>query len=261
MKTILLTNDDGFHSQGLHALRDTLCEIADVFVVAPSSEKSACGHGLTLSKPLKMIEVEKNFYKLDNGTPSDCIYLGLHEFFKTKKPDLVISGINLGSNMGEDITYSGTVAGAMEGAIYGIPSIAISQVLKNWEKSHHDFSLAKECITHIVKQIFSSTFPLQDRKLLNINIPNLTSSTFKGYKVTQAGYRIYENSAQKSKNPRGEEYFWLGLHPLKWKERADSALISDFQAISEGYISLTPITLDLTSMQDLQSLQDWIDND
>lgn len=261
MKTILLTNDDGFSSSGLLALKEALEGIARVFIVAPACEKSACGHGLTLSKPLKMIEVQKDFYKLDNGTPSDCIYLGLHEFFKDKKPDLVISGINLGSNMGEDITYSGTVAGAMEGAIYGIPSIAISQVLKNWEKTHHDFSLAKECITHIVKQIFSSSFPLKDRKLLNINIPNLTSSTFKGYKITQAGYRIYENSATKSKNPRGQEYFWLGLHPLKWKERENAQAPSDFQAISEGYISLTPITLDLTSMQDLHSLQDWINND
>lgn len=261
MKTILLTNDDGFHSSGLLALKEALKDIARVFIVAPACEKSACGHGLTLSKPLKMIEIEKDFYKLDNGTPSDCIYLGLHEFFKDKKPDLVISGINLGSNMGEDITYSGTVAGAMEGAIYGIPSIAISQVLKNWEKEHHDFTLAKECIAKIVKQIFDSSFPLKDRKLLNINIPNLTPKECKGYKITQAGYRIYENSAQKSKNPRGQEYFWLGLHPLKWKERENAQVPSDFQAISEGYISLTPITLDLTSMQDLPNLQDWISND
>lgn len=258
MKTILLTNDDGYNSIGLIALRDALKDIAKVFVVAPACEKSACGHGLTLSKPLKMIAVDQDFYKLDNGTPSDCIYLGLHEFFQEKKPDLVISGINLGSNMGEDITYSGTVAGAMEGAIYDIPSIAISQVLKNWEKNHHDFTLAKECIRHIVEQIFDSSFPLKGRKLLNINIPNLTTKECKGYKTTQAGYRIYENSAQKSKNPRGQEYFWLGLHPLKWKEREDSQVCSDFQAISEGYISITPITLDLTSIQDLSSLQQWI---
>ena len=258
MKTILLTNDDGFNSIGLMALRDALRDIARVFIVAPACEKSACGHGLTLSKPLKMIKVEKDFYKLDNGTPSDCVYLALHEFFKDKKPDLVVSGINLGSNMGEDITYSGTVAGAMEGAIYGIPSIAISQVLKNWEKDHCDFSLAKECISHIIKQIFDSTFPLKDRKLLNINIPNLSSQKCKGYKITQAGYRIYENSAQKSKNPRGQEYFWLGLHPLKWKERENTQTPSDFQAISDGYISLTPITLDLTSREDLNNLNQWI---
>ncbi|RDU69525.1 5'/3'-nucleotidase SurE [Helicobacter cholecystus] len=258
MKTILLTNDDGFNSIGLIALKEALKDIAKVLTIAPACEKSACGHGLTLSKPLKMIEIEKDFYKLDNGTPSDCVYLGLYEFFKDKNPDLVISGINLGSNMGEDITYSGTVAGAMEGAIYGIPSIAISQVLKNDEKQHHNFSLAKECIRHIVKQIFNSSFPLQDRKLLNINIPNLTSKECKGYKITQAGYRIYENSAKKSKNPRGQEYFWLGLHPLKWKEQENAQILSDFQAISQGYISLTPITLNLTSMQDLDKLNEWI---
>lgn len=248
LKTILLTNDDGFSSLGLLALKDALKEIARVITVAPACEKSACGHGLTLSKPLKIIEVQKDFYKLDNGTPSDCIYLGLHEFFKDKKPDLVISGINLGSNMGEDITYSGTVAGAMEGAIYGIPSIAISQVLKGWEKNHSDFSLAQECIIHIVKQIFDSSFPLEGRKLLNINIPNLSPKECKGYKITQTGYRIYENSAQKSKNPRGQEYYWLGLHPLKWKERENALAPSDFQATSEGYISLTPLTLDLTKI-------------
>ncbi|WP_027326711.1 5'/3'-nucleotidase SurE [Helicobacter pametensis] len=256
MKTILLTNDDGFLSNGLLALKEALSDLARVVIVAPACEKSACGHGLTLNKPLKLIQIQEDYYKIDNGTPADCIYLAMHSLFSSQKPDLVISGINLGSNMGEDITYSGTVAGAMEGVIYGIPSIAISQVLKDSNKNHNDFSLAKQTIRAIVSQIFSSSFPLGDRKLLNINIPNAKES--KGYKITQMGYRLYEHSAQKSKNPRGEEYFWLGLHPLRWKNRDNAITLSDFDAIEQGYISITPITLDLTSFDDLHTLQGWI---
>lgn len=255
MKTILLTNDDGFSSEGLLALKEALKDIAHIIIIAPACEKSACGHGLTLNKPLKFVEVGKDFYKIDNGTPSDCIYLGLHSLFQDKKPDLVVSGINLGSNMGEDITYSGTVAGAMEGSIYGIPSIAISQVLKD-DKQRKDFSLAQRCIKEIVEKIFQGSFPLPDRKLLNINIPH--SQEFKGYKITQTGYRLYENSAQKNKNPRGYEYYWLGLHPLKWRDRNIKKAISDFEAIQKGYVSITPITLDLTSYEDLDCLQGWI---
>lgn len=254
MKTILLTNDDGFFSEGLLALKDALQDLARIIVIAPACEKSACGHGLTLNKPLKIIELREDFYKVDNGTPSDCVYLGLHSFFKDSKPDLVVSGINLGSNMGEDITYSGTIAGAMEGSIYGIPSIAISQVFK--DNQRQNFSLAQRCIQEIVQKIFDDSFPLSDRKLLNVNIPH--TQEFKGYKITQAGYRIYENSAQKNKNPRGFEYYWLGLHPLKWKDREHKVTLSDFDAIQQGYVSITPITLDLTSYSDLPNLQGWI---
>lgn len=254
MKTILLTNDDGFSSEGLHALKEILKDLARIIVIAPASEKSACGHGLTLNKPLKFVEVAQDFYKIDNGTPSDCIYLGLHSLFQDRKPDLVISGINLGSNMGEDITYSGTVAGAMEGSIYGIPSIAISQVIK--EERQKNFSLAQRCIKEIVEKIFQGSFPLSDRKLLNINIPY--TQDFKGYKITQTGYRLYENSAQKNKNPRGHEYYWLGLHPLRWRDREIKQAMSDFEAIKQGYVSITPITLDLTSYQDLNHLEGWI---
>ncbi|ANV97381.1 5'/3'-nucleotidase SurE [Helicobacter enhydrae] len=256
MKTILLTNDDGFDSEGLLALKEALQDLAHIVVVAPACEKSACGHGLTLNEPLKLIQTAQDFYKLDNGTPSDCIYLALRTLFQNQKPDLVISGINLGSNMGEDITYSGTVAGAMEGVIYGVPSIAISQVLKNHNKHHADFSLAQEVITTLVQKIFQNQFPLSERKLLNVNIPNATQH--KGLQITQTGYRLYNNDAQKNKNPRGEEYFWLGLHPLKWQQRADAMTISDFEAIEKGCVSITPITLDLTSYKDLKTLEGWI---
>ncbi|MCD8476655.1 MAG: 5'/3'-nucleotidase SurE, partial [Sulfurospirillum sp.] len=129
MKRILITNDDGFESAGLHALARALRPLGHVTIVAPSSEKSACGHSLTLTRPLRFISLEETFFKLDDGTPTDCIYLSLNALFEGEnKPDLIVSGINKGSNLGEDITYSGTASAAMEGALHGVPSIAISQV-------------------------------------------------------------------------------------------------------------------------------------
>lgn len=260
MKTILLTNDDGYDSKGLLALKEALCGIAKICIVAPSSEKSACGHGLSLTRPLRFIEIEEDFYKLDDGTPADCIYLALNVLYKEKLPDLVISGINLGSNMGEDITYSGTAAGAMEGVIQGIPSIAISQVFKDKSAiDGFDFALAKKSIFEIVSLIFENGFPLGDRKFLNVNIPHISSLKSKGYKITQKGYRIYSNQAHFNRNPRGQGYYWLGLHPLAWNEREKPAeLISDFSAVNEGYVSITPITLDMTSYEDINSLNLWV---
>lgn len=261
MKKILLTNDDGYDSKGLHALRDALKNIAEIIIIAPSGEKSACGHSLTLTRPLRMIEIEKNFYKLDDGTPTDCIYLGINTIFKgDKKPDLIISGINLGSNMGEDITYSGTAAGAMEGVIQGIPSIAISQMIRNKAlDSSFDFSLAKKSIHDIVEKIFSNHFPLGERRFLNINVPPISLQECKGYRITQKGFRVYENDFATHHNPRGQKYFWLGQNPLKWKERENQKLYtSDFKALEENYISITPITLDMTSYEDIDSLNLWL---
>ncbi|RDU57351.1 5'/3'-nucleotidase SurE [Helicobacter sp. MIT 99-5507] len=256
MKNILITNDDGFDSPALEALIDSLQGMARILVVAPASEKSACGHGLTLTKPLRFIKVKDDFYKLDNGTPADCIYLALNTLYEIK-PDLIISGINIGSNMGEDVTYSGTVAGAMEGAIREIPSIAISQVLndKN-DVFSFDFSLAKQVTREIVEKIFNKSFPLKGRKLLNINIPQIKQKNYKGIKITQLGYRLYGNDAHLHRNPRGQEYYWLGLHPLAWEERKETN--SDFKAIFDGYTSITPILLDLTSYDDVNMLMNWV---
>lgn len=255
MKTILITNDDGYESIALKALVGSLAGLARIFVVAPASEKSACGHGLTLTKPLRFIKISDDFYKLDDGTPADCIYLALNTF--GIKPDLIISGINIGSNMGEDVTYSGTVAGAMEGAIREIPSIAISQIIDDKTMVFEsDFDLAKEVVRDLVEKIFDFRFPLNGRKLLNINIPKVKKSQYKGIKITQLGYRIYGNDAHLHRNPRGEEYYWLGLHPLAWNERAEQN--SDFKAVLDGYTSITPIMLDLTSYEDINTMQSWV---
>lgn len=255
MKNILITNDDGYESIALRALVGALQGLGRIIVVAPASEKSACGHGLTLTKPLRFIKISDDFYKLDDGTPADCVYLALNTLGIV--PDLIISGINIGSNMGEDVTYSGTVAGAMEGAIREIPSLAISQIIddKN-EVFEDDFALAVEVSRDLVAKILNGKFPISGRKLLNINIPKVKKSDYKGIKITQLGYRIYGNDAHLRRNPRGEEYFWLGLHPLAWNEREGGN--SDFKAVFEGYTSITPIMLDMTSYGDLNALGAWV---
>ena len=235
-----------------------------VITVAPSSEKSACGHSLTLSHPLRFIELEKDFYKLDDGTPSDCIYLATNVYFDHGlKPDLVVSGINNGANMGEDITYSGTVGGAMEGIIQGIPSIAVSQVYIDNKKSldKYGYDLAKEVIYEIVKNIFEKGYPfaVEDRKLLNINIPPISKKEYKGIKITKAGYRIYSNEAHMHTNPRGLEYYWLGVASLKYKERKyHKHIMSDLEAIEKGYTSITPIKLDMTAYKEIKGLEKWL---
>jgi len=260
MKKILITNDDGFDSEGLRALVEAVSDLGEVVVVAPTLEKSASGHSLTLTRPLRFVELEKNFYKLDDGTPTDCIYLALNALFKDGgKPDLILSGINKGSNLGEDITYSGTVAAAMEGVIQGIPSVAFSQVYKGGKHTlgYKGYDLAKKVAREITQKIFDNSFPLGDRKLININIPPVSIEECKGYKITKVGYRCYGNDAHMHKNPRGEEHYWIGLHPLEWRDSKDDQ-ISDLEAVDQNFISVTPIMLDLTSYNDLESLKSWI---
>ncbi len=258
MKRILITNDDGFESPGLAALIEAVQDLGDVLVVVPASEKSACGHSLTLTKPLRFVQLRDNFYKLDDGTPSDCVYLALHALYPDDvKPDLLISGINRGANMGEDITYSGTVAGAMEGAIYGIPSIAISQVCNaNCEKTEMDigYAPAKKVARELAQKVLEEGFPLGERKLLNVNVPPLPKP--KGYRITKAGFRLYANEAHLHRNPRGLEYWWLGLHPLEWRPSEERDC--DFEAIHQGFVSITPIKADLTAYEEMEKLRRWL---
>ncbi len=260
MKHILITNDDGYESVGLKALVEALSPLAKITVVAPATEKSACGHSLTLTRPLRLVGIDDDFYKVDDGTPTDCVFISLNNLFKSdKKPDLVISGINIGSNMGEDITYSGTASAAMEAVLQGIPAIAISQVCKDKcqnIKNHWDFALAKKVIKDVTAKILNHQFPLQERKFLNINIPQTSIEECQGIKITKAGYRIYGNDTHRHLNPRGEEYYWIGLHPLLWEKSSDSSC--DFEAIKNNFVSITPVHLDMTSYNDIHTLQEWI---
>ncbi len=258
---ILLTNDDGFEAPGLHALKESLEEFARVTVVAPTIEKSACGHSLTLTRPLRFVEIGEDFYKLDDGTPSDCIFLAMNKLFKdTSKPDLIVSGINLGANMGEDITYSGTAAAAMEGVLQGVPSVAFSQVCRG-RCSDIDlhYRLARECAVEIVRSIFEKGFPLSERRFLNVNIPPVSPEEFAGYRFTYAGRRVYGNDAEVHINPRGLEYFWIGLPRLEWMDSANpDGHISDFEAIEADCVSITPVKLDMTAYDDLQRIEGWL---
>lgn len=257
-KRILITNDDGFESEGLHALKEALESMAEVTVVAPAVEKSASGHSLTLTRPLHFIQLEEHFYKLDDGTPTDCIFLALNKIFDETKPDLVISGINIGSNMGEDITYSGTAAGAMEAVLQGIPAIAISQVYAEHGKSidEYGYRLAQESIVALVQKIFNGDFPLPERRFLNVNVPPLPPGTDKGFKITRAGNRLYGHHAEAHHNPRGKEYYWIGLPNLDWMETQGH--VTDFEAVNDGYVSITPVQLDMTSHEDIHRLEAWL---
>lgn len=252
MKEILITNDDGFEAAGLLALKGALSELKDVNVtiVAPSSEKSACAHSLTLTRPLRFIKLDDNFFKLDDATPSDCVYLALHVLYN-KKPDLVISGINHGANLGEDITYSGTCGAAMEGVLQGIKSIAVSQFYTNNSLNELGFNLAKEVVKFIVPKVLEGEFLLNPREFLNINIPAVTSKNFKGYTVVPAGKRTYATHATLNRNPRGIEYYWLGNAALDY----EGGEPSDISKVNEGFATITPIKLNMTSYESLEGLK------
>jgi len=264
-KKIFLTNDDGWDAKGLKKLIEVLSPYAQLIIVAPANEKSASAHSMTLTRPMKLVGVDDDYYKMDDGTPTDCVFIGLNNLYDTQngdKPDLVISGINIGSNMGEDITYSGTVAGASEAVLQGVPAIAISQVFNNLNsasganKEAWEYELACKIIVDIVHKIFDGNFPLGTRKLLNINIPPCSIEKCKGIKITNAGYREYGNDSHRYKSPRGEEVYWIGLHPLIWQSSKEKSC--DFEAIKDNFVSITPIQLDMTSYKDIDKLKGWI---
>ncbi|MGK0255846.1 MAG: 5'-nucleotidase [Arcobacteraceae bacterium] len=261
-KRIFLTNDDGWDAKGLQKLIEALRPLAQLIIVAPATEKSASAHSMTLVRPMRLVSVDDDYYKMDDGTPTDCVFLGLNNLFDDdNKPDLVISGINIGSNMGEDITYSGTVAGASEAVLQGVPAIAISQVfndLNNANKNEWEYELAKKTIHDIAKKILEGAFPLGARKLLNINIPPCTIDECNGLKITKAGYREYGNDSHMHRNPRGEEFYWIGLHPLIWQ--SDESKSCDFEAVKNNFVSITPIQLDMTSYNDIDKLKGWLTN-
>ncbi|ECZ4669542.1 5'/3'-nucleotidase SurE [Campylobacter upsaliensis] len=254
MKEILITNDDGFESEGLKKLVKMLKKEfkAKITVVAPATEKSACSHSITLTKPLRFVKVGKRFYKLDDGTPADCVYLALAALYKNRLPDLVISGINMGANVGEDITYSGTCAGAMEAVLQGIPALALSQFYKTNEKELN-FKNALNITKELVAKIFNQGFPLDKKEFLNVNFPS-PKSKFKGIKICKAGKRVYNFKAHANTNPRGVEYFWLASANLDFEDEKNS----DIALLKQGYATITPIMLDLTAYKKMQNLKKWL---
>ncbi len=240
---ILVTNDDGVHSAGLIALFKALKEIGDAYVVAPDRERSAVGHALTLHRPLKVEELRERVYSV-NGTPTDAVVLGVNKVLP-QKPDLVVSGINRGGNLGDDITYSGTVSAAIEGTILNIPSFAVSVP---GDKNFHFETAAFFAIT-MAK--FINENPLPFDTFLNVNVPNLPGALVKGVKLTRQGKRVYDNAIQEVLSPRGERHYWIGGGVPYWEHAHDT----DINAVEEGYVSVTPIHLDLTDYNALESLK------
>jgi 5'-nucleotidase len=247
---LLLTNDDGILAHGLQCLTEAAESLGEVFVVAPDREQSATSHSLTLHHPVRPVRRGDNRWQVD-GTPTDCVMLAV-EALMPSRPDFVLSGINHGQNMGEDVLYSGTVAAAMEGLALGIPSIAISFAGGDLRA---DLTYLKEqvkVLTPLLRHLTSlPSFPAST--LLNVNLPPVTADRVKGSRLTRLGRRVYSNSITPMRDPWGREIYWIGGGEISWEGEPDS----DFRAIEEGYVSVTPLHLDLTHYSMLEGAATW----
>ena len=242
---ILISNDDGYKADGIIQLAKSLTEIAEVIVFAPSENKSAASSSLTIGKPLKPIQIDRNIYAID-ATPSDCVHLALCGFIK-ESIDLVVTGINFGANLGDDVIYSGTVAGAIEGRFLGLPSIAMS--LASWECNHFDTAgnIAKILVDQIDKA------PLANNTIINVNVPDVPMSEILGIKGTRLGSR--HKSAPSIQDSKDLSLFWIGENG----KEADNVEGTDFHAISNNYVSVTPLQIDSTKYSEIHPLSNWID--
>jgi 5'-nucleotidase len=241
MIRILVTNDDGYRSAGIQALAVTLRDLGDVTIVAPTSEASAIGHALTLRRPLRLETIDDRVFAVD-GTPTDCVNVAVTHVFKGL-PDLVVSGINKGWNLGDDVTYSGTVAGALEGALLGVPSIGVSL---RQTRGDYDFSHAARAAALIADAILRQ--PLPGRTFLNINVPK---GEPKGYRVTVQAKRNHVTSVAERHDPKGHPYYWIEEGENEWEPHDRS----DYQAVRDGYVSVTPLHPDLTAHHALAAVE------
>jgi 5'-nucleotidase len=240
MPILLVTNDDGVHAAGLAALAAALEDLGDVYVLAPEREQSACGHALTLHRPLRVEPVRERWFSV-NGTPSDCVNLGVLGFLP-ERPVLIASGVNHGTNVGDDVTYSGTVSAAMEGLLLGVPSIAVSLVAGG------DFAVAGRAARLVAARVLVEG--LSPKTLLNVNVP---AEPPKGMRVTRLGHRVYNGQIVEQIDPRGRKHYWIGGGEPEWKLLEGS----DMEALNEGFVSVTPVHLDLTSHRALNEMRDW----
>ena len=243
---ILVSNDDGILAKGLELLSEACAAVGSVTVVAPDREQSATSHSLTLHRPLRATRRPDGAFQVD-GTPTDCVLLGIGALLPTA-PDWVFSGVNHGPNMGEDVLYSGTVAAAMEGLAAGIRSVAISYASFDIE---HLPSHRQSLLRLIERIVRVEDYPAET--LLNINLPAIPADEVKGVKVTHLGTRVFEGEIARMKDPWGREIYWIGGGRAVWSGSADS----DFQAVREGYVSVTPLHVDLTNYQLLDRVRSW----
>jgi 5'-nucleotidase len=244
---ILVTNDDGIYSEGIRKLAKALEPLGDVTIVAPDREQSAASHALTLNHPLRLLQLEEKAWIVD-GTPTDCVNLGVLKLMRDTRPDLVVSGINFGPNLGDDVTYSGTISAAFEGALLNIPSIALSALVGE----HFSFDRCAEFAAALAQRVLEG-----DRDpaiILNVNFP---VGPFAGVKVTRLGRRIYSEGVIERRDPRGRMYYWIGGGAPTWQPGEGT----DFEAVESGFISITPLHLDLThhaSIPRLKPLEDLL---
>lgn len=244
---ILVSNDDGIYAEGIQVLAETLKKIARVIVVAPDREKSAASHSLTLHRPLRILETKKNFYAV-TGTPADCVNLGVNEILDRKKPDLIVSGVNHGGNLGDDVHYSGTVSAALEGAMMGIASIAVSLVLRDGRPY---FKPAANFAAKLAKRVLKEGLP--KGIVLNVNVPNLPQHSLKGYAYCKLGKRNYSDIIVEKLDPRKKKYYWIGGDEIGYENIPGS----DCNAILERKISITPIKVDMTDYPFLEKIRSW----
>lgn len=241
---ILITNDDGYNADGIKALEEGLKEIGDVYVVAPEAEMSGASHSLTLSRPLRIRQIDESHWAVD-GTPTDCVTLALNRILPAElKPHICCSGINHGANLGDDATYSGTVAGALESTILGVPGLAFSLAAYR----EHDFDQSVKVAAEITQKALSEGLPVWT--LLNVNIPKGIPA---GIRITKQGFKSARPVISEHIDPRGKLYYWIG--EVREGFRAEGG--TDFEAIDEGYVSVTPMRSDLTSHSGLKRLESW----
>lgn len=234
---ILVTNDDGVFSEGIKCLAEAMTEVAEVVVVAPDREQSATGHSLTLHRPLRMQRIREHWYSVD-GTPTDCVNMAVHGVLKEAPPDLVVSGINFGPNLGDDVTYSGTVSAAFEANMHHLPGVAFSQRIEEGFSFERSAQMALDIVRTLIAE------PMPKDLLLNVNFP---AQACKGLRWTRLGKRHYEQNILAKKDPMGRDYYWISGTP-KWEEQEGT----DHAAVMGGYASITPLHLDLTDYRGLE---------
>ena len=244
MKRILVTNDDGVRSEGIHALARALTQLGEVTVVGPQTEASAIGHALTLRRPLRMERLEERVYEVD-GTPTDCVNIAITQLYKPAgtMPDIVVSGINKGYNLGDDVTYSGTVAGALEAALLGIPGVAVSQ---QRTLETYDFKESAAAGAHVAGLVLKQG--LAPRTFLNVNVP---SGTPKGIRATFQAKRNHVTVVDVRIDPRERPYYWIEEGEDSWEPHDQS----DYQAVKDGFVSVTPLQPDLTAYDEIAALK------
>ena len=251
---ILLSNDDSVHAEGIKVLLKALRKVAEVIVVAPLEEKSTTGHSLTLHKPLRVLKMSDDYYGV-SGSPADCVHVGINEILKGKKPDFVVSGINRGANLGQDVYYSGTVSAAREGAIMGIPALAVSLGV-NFQKPKLEKDLNYAAAGKMTADVIESFWknrkkePIPIRTLLNLNVPDLPLKKIKGLKLARQGFRHYDGKIIKRTDHRGRDYFWVGGEYAGF----ESIESTDCKVVDDHYASLTPLSLDTTDHVYLEKL-------